>query len=155
VSSGPPKSGVRHCGNGAVEHVLDGGGGAREALIRPALAEPREQHRRRADQRRRVGAVLTGDVRRRAVLRHRMRGTGAAAPDGVTETFSRTESPLAIEEYALLGDCRTAALVGRNGSIDWLCLPTLGRRAEFVNHIICVVVLVRRRWSGFNLSYSR
>ena len=45
----------------------------------------------------------------------------AAAPSAV----------LTIGDYALLGNCQGSALVGRNGSIDWACLPRFDSPAFF------------------------
>jgi GH15 family glucan-1,4-alpha-glucosidase len=36
-----------------------------------------------------------------------------------------------IENYGIIGNMRTVALVGMNGSVDWYCYPTSTRRAMF------------------------
>src|ERR1043165_870205 len=57
---------------------------------------------------------------------------GRAREGGAAGTKSpRKDCSEPLEDYALLGDCETAALVSRRGSIDWLCWPRFDSSACF------------------------
>jgi len=62
-------------------------------------------------------------------MRHKIRVPAVGI--GMEQQEGSVAMPLPLEGYALLGDCETAALVGIDGSVDWLCWPRFDSAACF------------------------